>query len=485
MSTLNVTSIQNPAAPQANLSLNADGTVTLPVYTAGVAPALFQAGTLWYNTTASALQIRNAANTTWVATASGGGGGTVTGVTATAPLVSSGGAAPNLTINAATTSLPGSVQLADATASKVGTSATLVNTPAFSVPKDASGMTGAAILPGGADGTRPAAPTAGMTRWNSTRDYLEVYTGATAGWNQLEYVPVPDAIPPDLIISANTSLDDGTYFVKNFTVNAGVTLTTNGQAIVIICTGTATINGTVDLDGKGGAGAGSIAGAQGGASTGGTGIGVGAGQPNFGGSSYSSAVSIVGSGGAGSSAVLDATSAVVTGAGGYGGGGFVVRAAGNVTLSATGIINAKGTNGSPGNSGAGPVWSVSGAGGGSGGVVILRSDQNVSNLGTINVSGGAGSQAFSSTGSEISGGGGGGGGIVILQANGTVTNTGTVTLTGGVAGVPVIGFAGNGAGGGGGCGGAGGNGTSLAVPPRPAGPTAGGTGVLLFNGSPI
>ncbi len=345
-------------------------------------------------------------------------------------------------------------------------------------------MTGAAILPGGADGTRPTIPTAGMTRWNSTRGYLEVYTGATAGWNQLEYVPVPDTIPSDLTISANTSLDEGTYFVKNFTVNSGVTLTTNGQAIVVICTGTATINGTVDLNGKGGSGAAPAA-APVGTGNGGQGIGAGAGQSNWGGLPYSSAVSIVGSGGAGSSSVVDSASSVQLGSGGPGGGGFVVRAAGNVTLSATGRIEAKGNNGVAGSNASGPTWTVGGSGGGSGGVVILRSDQNVSNLGTIDVSGGAGSQAYTSVGTQISGGGGGGGGIVILQANGTLTNTGTVTLTGGAAGIPSIGFAGLGAGGGGGCGGAGGNGTGLAVAPRPAGPTAGGTGVLLFNGSPI
>lgn len=413
-----------------------------------------------------------------VATFTGGGGGSVTG---TLPIVVTGSA---ISINAATTAATGSIQLATAAENAAGTDATKAVTPAFSVPKDASGMTGAAILPGGADGLRPTTPTVGMTRWNSTRGYLEVYTGAAADWNQLEYVPVPDAIPPDLTISANTSLNDGTYLVNNFTLNSGTTLTTNGQAIVIICTGTATINGTVDLNGNGGSGGGSY-GVPFGSSGGPAGVGAGAGLPNFGGTSYSSAVSIVGSGGGSSGTVTDLVSAVAAGAGGSGGGGFVVRAAKNITLSATGVINANGDNGSTGRNAFGPDWTVSGAGGGSGGVVILRSDQNVSNLGTINVSGGAGSQAYSSLGKETSGGGGGGGGIVILQANGTVTNTGTVTLTGGVAGVAVIGYTSIGAGGGGGCGGAGGNGTLNALPPRPAGPIAGGNGVLLFTGSPI
>jgi hypothetical protein len=117
------------------------------------------------NTSNSFTYVYNTTLGVWEGSA-GGGGTTVTGVTASLPLVSSGGTTPNLTINAATTALPGSVQLADAAASQAGTSATLVNTPAFSVPKDAANMTGAALIPGGNDAARPS-PVTGMFRYNS------------------------------------------------------------------------------------------------------------------------------------------------------------------------------------------------------------------------------------------------------------------------------------------------------------------------------
>jgi hypothetical protein len=66
MSLLNVSALQNVGAGVPNILLNSDGSVTLPVYTnAGTPPVQFQAGTLWFD--GSALQIRNAANTSWVA----------------------------------------------------------------------------------------------------------------------------------------------------------------------------------------------------------------------------------------------------------------------------------------------------------------------------------------------------------------------------------------------------------------------------------
>jgi len=61
-----------------------------------------------------------------------------------------------------------------------GTLNTVANTPQTSVPKDASGMTGAALLPSGTGGQRPGTPVAGMTRFNTDTDTLEVYTGS--GW---------------------------------------------------------------------------------------------------------------------------------------------------------------------------------------------------------------------------------------------------------------------------------------------------------------
>jgi hypothetical protein len=49
--------------------------------------------------------------------------------------------------------------------------------PKTGVPKDAAGMTGAAILPSGTGGQRPGAPTVGMTRVNTSNKAMEFYDG--------------------------------------------------------------------------------------------------------------------------------------------------------------------------------------------------------------------------------------------------------------------------------------------------------------------
>jgi hypothetical protein len=58
-----------------------------------------------------------------------------------------------------------------------GTSNAVANTPQTSVPKDASGMTGAAIIPSGTQAQRPGTPALGMTRVNTDTDTLEFYDG--------------------------------------------------------------------------------------------------------------------------------------------------------------------------------------------------------------------------------------------------------------------------------------------------------------------
>lgn len=229
MSTLSVSSIQNTASPTTNIVVNADGSVTLGLYRVpGVAPTPVQTGTLWYDIGGAGLVIWDGA--AWAS--AGGGGGTVTGVAGTAPIVSSGGATPAISItpatsgaagsmsaadkakldgaativsavtgtlpitvatgtstpviaiNAATTALPGSIQLATAAENAAGTDATKAVTPAFSVPKDAANMTGAAILPSGATGTRPGTPTVGMTRVNTTTNSPETYVNSA--WSPIQ-----------------------------------------------------------------------------------------------------------------------------------------------------------------------------------------------------------------------------------------------------------------------------------------------------------
>jgi len=221
MATLKVTNLQNTAATVTNVSLLADGTTTLVLNATGTN----RTGGLRYN--AGNLEVYTSGGV-W-ASVGGDGGGTVTGVTGTLPIVSTGGTAPILSINAATnatagsmsaadkakldgaativsavtgtapisvatgTSTPvvsisaattgaqGSIQLATAAEAATGTDASKAITPATGVPKDAATMTGAALIPGGNDAARPGTPVTGMFRYNSqsgTPVSLEYYNGA-------------------------------------------------------------------------------------------------------------------------------------------------------------------------------------------------------------------------------------------------------------------------------------------------------------------
>lgn len=214
MSTLSVSSIQNPAASQANISLNADGSVTLPVYTSGTAPALLQPGTLWFNTTGPALQIRDTTNTGWISVGGGSAGvgswsGGTTGLTPAAAttgaitlggilgvanggtgqttaqgaidalLPSQGGnAGKYLTTNGtntawSTTPLNGPASLAEAA---TGTINTKYSSPETAVPKTSAGMTGFVILPSSA--AAPATTT--HFHYNTTSNHLEYFAAAAA-----------------------------------------------------------------------------------------------------------------------------------------------------------------------------------------------------------------------------------------------------------------------------------------------------------------
>lgn len=121
-----------------------------------------------------------------VAAYTGGGGGGVTGITVTAPITDTGTAtAPIIGINLATTTLPGSIQIATLVEAATGTLATSALTPETGVPKDASGMTGAAILPGGTTGQQPGGASDGWFRYNSTLKVLEYY--ANSAWLPLVF----------------------------------------------------------------------------------------------------------------------------------------------------------------------------------------------------------------------------------------------------------------------------------------------------------
>ena len=84
--------------------------------------------------------------------------------------------------------IPTAASLAEAAA---GTINTKFSSPQTAVPKDASGMAGAAIIPGGADGTRPGTPSGGMFRYNTdlSPDSMEFYDAGQSAWIALATLP--------------------------------------------------------------------------------------------------------------------------------------------------------------------------------------------------------------------------------------------------------------------------------------------------------
>ena len=65
---------------------------------------------------------------------------------------------------------------------QAGIITTKYSSPETAVPKDAAGMTGAAILPAGTDLQRPTTPVAGMTRYSTATNALEYYQASTTSW---------------------------------------------------------------------------------------------------------------------------------------------------------------------------------------------------------------------------------------------------------------------------------------------------------------
>ena len=416
-----------------------------------------------------------------------GGTGTVTSVTGTAPIVvATGTTTPAISITDASTTAKGAIQLATAAENAAGTDATKAVTPEFSVPKDASGMTGAALLPTGTQLQRPATPVAGMLRMNTTLspDSLEVYDGTAAAWKQIAYVPPAPTAPPDLTISANGALPSGTY--NNVTINAGVTATVSGL-VYIKALGAVTINGSINGAARG-TKAPSLGFGNGSASSltivGQAGHGNGSGEPCYsanstttpqGGTSYSF-LSYQSSSGAAASVQVQGSSNALGQTGGAGGASLVVEAAGAISVSGSSNLDFAGGSASVGTLSAG--GQLPGNGGGSGGLILLQSDTSISIAAgaTLNVSGGNGS-TFVSSFTSAKGGGGGGGGYVVLNTP-SLSNSGTVTLTGGLAGANgtttgVDWTAGAGGAGWGGAGGQGGFDTGA--------PANGGNGQLLLN----
>jgi hypothetical protein len=402
------------APPNAGLGLNLSGVtpnqilkastpvaVTPPV--AGTALAQAIDGSMYWDSTLGQLFIRynDGTTTQWVAAAPPGA-----------------------------TSLLNPATLAEAA---VGTVNTRYSSPETAVPKNAAGMTGAAILPSGTSAQQPGSPAAGWIRYNTTlpTNNLEVYSPSLSTWRQLQYVPASTPLPPDLTISANTALG-GVQYVNNLTINAGVTVTVSNQGLAFICTGSAVINGTINGAGKGSADGGQQSITNGGSTSSQKGFGPG-GYP------YTPSLFLNGTGGASGDVATGAGGVGVSSTGGRGGAYVAIRTYGNLTLGATANINTSGDNAIPSTlTPAGGInvipWAASGGAGGSAGAIILHSDGNLTVAGSLTATGGNGAAGQTLGFTGATGGSGAGGGVVILQTNGTLTNTATVNLAGGLAG---------------------------------------------------
>ncbi len=235
-----------------------------------------------------------------------------------------------------------------------------------------------------------------------TTSGLYIFNGSQIqqiGGSNMDYL-FGDGSDGDVTLVANANYDVPKQFT-NFTLNSGVTLsvTNNANPLIIRCTGTCTINGTINLDGKGfaanGSGANginnSIYGAGGGdgyfynymgssTDTHGTGGGSTCYPANESAIanilfqqllSLDFKISCGGSGGNGSSSP--------NGLGGNGGGALIIIAK---SFKGTGTITAKGNNGN------GQSNAYYGGGGGGGQVGVITSDNSFT--GSITVTGGTG-----------------------------------------------------------------------------------------------
>jgi hypothetical protein len=108
-----------------------------------------------------------------------------------------------------------------------GTINTKFLSPETGVPKDAAGMTGAALIPGGNDGARPVSPVTGMTRYNDQGGVpalLEYYDGAN--WTQFP-TPLGGNVSAYISFNAVTMVDYSSANVSSNTRTATGRFTTN------------------------------------------------------------------------------------------------------------------------------------------------------------------------------------------------------------------------------------------------------------------
>lgn len=263
----------------------------------------------------------------------------------------------------------------------------------------------------------------------------DILTKAISGSYPVNHAYFGSGSDGSLTISSSTTHAKGEYHYTDFTLNSGQTLgcTSSSDAHLIIrCTGTCTIAGTIDLDGDGadgGAGTtGSAAGAGGDASFGGAGGsgGCDGAATGRGGHIYNTNTSISG-GASRTSATQD----------GEAGDAVSSNSRLELALLHKMYISDSYTTGGAGGGGGTGASVAGGDGGQGGGVIIIIAD-------TIDFQAGAIITADGTAGgySANDGGGGGGGGGAVILIGKTITNNGTITVTGGAAGGSGVGITG-------------------------------------------
>ena len=227
-----------------------------------------------------------------------------------------------------------------------------------------------------------------------------------------------------VVISSNTNLSADMNYT-DFTINSGVTLYTKGY--IISCTGTLTVNGTIDHSGNDAGSDGAKGAALADATLGGGGEGGYGGTPADGGDG------VAGFGGPGAAGGIGRNSA-------SGNGGAVTLALFPNILGVHGFWDSPGTYRGGGGGGAGGYGSSGsevrggGGGGGAGVLMIFAKIIIISSTGTIQANGGIGGDGGTASSQWGTGGGGGGGGGYIIMFYTTYTNNGSVVVNGGIGG---------------------------------------------------
>ena len=226
-------------------------------------------------------------------------------------------------------------------------------------------------------------------------------------------------------IATNQTMS-GVHFYNNFTLNSGTTITipAGGQRLVIVATGTITINGTIN-----GTGAGSPGG------SGGTNGSNGNGQAGGGGGGGPGVIYLAG--GSGGASMVHGVPLRFGGSAGFGVGSG--GAAAQITGSdAPLFVEPYSVFGGAGGGGGGnyddannPVVPGGTGGPGGGSIVLLAPAVTLASSATLNTSGVAGA---GSTASFPGGGGGGGAGNLLIHCRTFTDNGATVIQNGGAGG---------------------------------------------------